>query len=120
MGKMDKQELDSLLTKISSSAKQEQDGYDYAGYGKITDLKLTNEQLKSAVDIMWKICMEFDKDTRDKDYLFGGGLIKSKDVFLSQKEKDVKIPKEKEEKFREKLENIRPLVEFLIKLKEII
>jgi len=98
----------------------ENTGYDYAGDGKISDLKMKPQQLKTAVDIMWSICMELDKDTRDKEYLFGGGLIKSKDIFLSQKEKDVKIPKEKEDLFREKLENIKPLVEFLIKLKEVI
>ena len=113
--------MNDLLRKISSKAKSEQDAYDYAGYAVISDLKMTREELRKAMAIMWDICMGMTKDERDEKYLFGKGLIKSKDIFLSQYNRtDVNIPQEKIDAFRTKLENVKPLVDFLIKVKEVI
>ena len=118
---MKNKELTDLLRTISSKAKEEQDKYDYAGYGVITDAKISREQLDEALNIMWDICMNLSKEERDEKYLFGRGLIKSKDIFLSQYKKEgVTIPEEKVNKFRDKLERVKPLVEVLIKLKEVI
>lgn len=118
---MDKKDLDSLLQKIFSSKEvKDKELYDYQGYGLVSDLKMSKEQVKEALAIMWSLCMEYSKEERDNKFLFGQGLIKSKEIFLTQKESGVNIPKEKEEKFKEKLENIRPLIEFLVKMKEVI
>lgn len=118
---MKKNEIDDLLRTISSKAKEEQAAYDYEGYAVLTDLKMTRDDLRKALAIMWDITMSMSKDERDDKYLFGKGLVKSKDIFMSQYQKpDINIPEEKVDKFRSKLENIKPLVDFLIKAKEVI
>jgi len=115
---MNKKEMDNLLMKISSENKQQD--FDYAGYESISNLKMSPEQLKAAFQIMWEIVFDADKETRDSKYLFGKGLVKSKDIFLTQKEKGINIPVQKEDAFKEKLINVKPLAEFLIKLKEVL
>lgn len=128
MKKKENEQVDDLLRKISSDVAAEQkaqEEFDYAGYGlldKMVDAgKLTKDDIKKAVTIMWDICMELDKDSRDQTYLFGKGLIKSKDIFLSQFNRpDVELPQEKVDKFRHKLENIKPLVDFLVKIKDVL
>jgi hypothetical protein len=116
---MKETELDHLLKTFSESEKKS--SFDYEGYGVIDDLKLSKEELKQAFNIMWEICMVSDRDTREDKYLFTNGLIKSKDIFLEQfNSPDTKIPKEKQEKFKTKLQNVEPLVRFLTKIKEVL
>ena len=115
---MKEKELNQLLTMTSS---RKQNDYDYEGYAVIENLKMTKDELKQAVDIMWTICMEQDKDSRDNNYLFANGLIRSKEIFLSHyNDPEHSIPQDKMDKFRSKLQNIEPLVRFLTKLKEVI
>lgn len=103
------------------------DDFDYEGYGILDNSTLTKNELKTAVDIMWEIIMSLDSTERDDKYLFSKGLIKSKDIFLAQKEKSSELTSSKKETFdkkveifRKKLQNSQPLVEFLIKIKDIL
>lgn len=115
---MEKPDINDILKLISS--KEKKDSYDYEGYGVIENLKMSRKELRDAIDIMWEICMELDKDQRDKKYLFGKGIIESKDVFLKQYKTGKSLDQSKVNAFKHKLENVKPLVEVLIKLKEVI
>ncbi len=118
--------LDDVLNSLKG--KNIKDAYDYEGYAVLDNLELSREDLKRAVDIMWDIVMTMDLKQREGKYLFSKGLIRSKNIFLAQKEKmDAVDDKEKKETFelkadifRERLENAKPLVNFLIKIKELL
>ena len=123
---MDINEFDDLNTILSKEEKVTPD-YDYEGFAVLDNLKMSKEDLKKAVDIMWEIVMTSTSKERDERYLFSKGLIKSKEVFLSTKEKYKDTTGDEKDKFnktkeifRERLESVKPLVEFLIKVKEII
>ncbi|WZE63550.1 hypothetical protein PANI_CDS0030 [Maribacter phage Panino] len=119
-------EFDDLLSKLNNDGDGVID-YDYEGYAIVDDLKLSKEDIKQAVDIMWEIVMTTDTKQRENTYLFAKGLIKSKNLFLEAKAKEETLPenkkevfKHKENIFRQRLENVKPLVDFLIKMKEVI
>ena len=122
---MQGRDLNELLNEISKKSKEE--SYDYEGYAVIENLKMTREQLTEAIDVAWDIVMKMDNKARDNKYLFSTGLIRSKNVFLKQKANAANYTGEKRdtfefkaEIFREKLENVKPLVLFLVKLKELL
>jgi hypothetical protein len=121
----DLKDLDDVLDSLKG--KNIKDAYDYQGYAVLDRLELSTEELKQAVSIMWEIVMTMDNNQRQGKYLFSKGLIRSKTIFLSQKEKSKLLTGEnketfdlKTEIFRERLENVKPLVNFLIKIKEIL
>lgn len=122
---MQGRDLDDLLTELGQ--KEEKDKFDYEGYAVLDNMKLTRKELKEAVDLMYDIVMTMDSTTREQQYLFGKGLIASKDIFMRQKEKVKSLsPADKEtfelkaDIFRKRLERVRPLVSFLIKIKEVL
>jgi hypothetical protein len=125
---MQENELKSLDDVLKSLKEQNiKDTYDYEGYAVLDALKMTRGELKQAVDIMWEIVMTMDLKQREGKYLFGKGLIRSKNIFLAQKEKVDGLTGEKRDTFdlkadifRERLENTKPLVQFLIKIKELL
>jgi hypothetical protein len=121
----DLKNLDDVLQSLKG--KNIKDAYDYEGYAVLDRLELSKEELKLAVDIMWDIVMTMDTKQREGKYLFSKGLIRSKNIFLSQKEKAGLLTGEqkdifnlKSEIFRKRLENAKPLVDFLIKIKELL
>lgn len=122
---MQGRDLDELLNQLSH--KNKKDSYDYEGYAVLENLKMTREELAAAVDVAWDIVMKLDNKARDNKYLFSTGLIRSKNVFMKQKVNAVNFTGEKRdtfdfkaEIFREKLENVKPLVLFLVKIKELL
>lgn len=119
---MSSEELNNLIQTISSDSINwtKEDEFDYEGYTLIRNAKMTKAELKKALTIIWDICMNMTQEERDSKYLFGNGLIKSKDIFMRQRENKVEIPQEKVQKFREKLEAVKPLVDFLLKMKEVV
>lgn len=115
---MKNQTIAGILEIISSD---KGNNFDYEGYATLDEMKLTKAELTSALKVMWDICMEMDESQRKQKYLFNNGLLKSKDNFMEQyNNPNVNIPSEKIDNFRNKLENIKPLVDFLIKIKEIL
>tara|TARA_R110000737_G_C14624761_1_gene494621 strand:- start:43496 stop:43873 length:378 start_codon:yes stop_codon:yes gene_type:complete len=121
----DLKNLDDVLQSLKG--KNIKDAYDYEGYAVLDRLELSREELKQAVDIMWEIVMTMDTKQREGKYLFSKGLIRSKNIFMVQKEKAELLTGEKLDTFnlkadifRERLENAKPLVNFLIKVKELL
>lgn len=116
------------MTNVVETHRTAESEFDYAGYATVDNLKLTQEDLKKAFDIMWDLVMVASKDERNAKYLFTHGIIKSKDIFLERKAKQTpemssfqKDSFEKDAKiFMTKLQNMEALVHFLIKLKEVI
>lgn len=100
---------------------------DYSGLGTVSDLGLSNEQLKEAVDIMWDIVMVMGREQREEKYLPKAGLEWSVKIFEEDK---MKFPKMKDEDaanflrqqhiLGEKIKNIKPLVDVLVKLKNVL
>lgn len=130
---MKEKDLKDLMGTISSSkiTLETLDTFDYKGYGVVQDLRMSREDLRKATLIMWDICMEMESNQRDSEYLFNKGLIKAKDSFLILKNRiesnqanlDNATKEDflaKEEAFKQKLINIKPLIEVLIKLKEVL
>ena len=122
---MEGNDLSKLLDSLGQ--KSIKDEYDYAGYAVVDNLKLTRKDVKEAVEIMWSIVMTMDTTQRENKYLFSKGLIRSKDIFLAQKEKVGELTDDQKKNFdfqanifKERLENSKPLVEFLIKIRELI
>lgn len=121
----DLKNLDDVLNSLKG--KNIKDAYDYEGYAVLDKLELSREELKQAVNIMWEIVMTMDTKQREGKYLFSKGLIRSKNIFLAQKDKLGELTGEKKdtfelkaEIFRQRLENTKPLVNFLIKIKELL
>lgn len=117
--------LDDVLKSLKN--KDINDTYNYEGYGVLDNLELSRDDLKKAIDIFWEIIMVMDLKQREGKYLFSKGLINSKDIFISQKNKMESITGNrkdvfnlKAEIFRERLENVKPAVKFLIKIKELL
>lgn len=123
---MDEEEFKDLMSGISAKGKQ--DAFDYEGYGVVSNLKLSREDLKKAHGIMWTLVMEATKKERDEQYLFPFGVIKSKELYMTQKKNiNTTTPPAKLHAFetqsaimRERLTNIEPLILFLIKLNEVL
>lgn len=122
---MQDRDLDELLNALAQRSKE--DEYDYEGYAIIDSMKMSRKELQDAVDVAWDIVMKMDNKARDNKYLFSKGLIRSKNIFMKQKADAANYTGEKRETFdfkseifREKLENIKPLVLFLVKIKELL
>lgn len=124
---MTPEELNNLMKQISPNKEQKKDEFDYSGYGVIENMELSKEDLRKALYIMWDIVMKMSSDERDSKYLFKNGVIKSKEVFSQRMDaiKNGNQPEsasfiEAKEIFESKLKSLRPLVEFLVKMKEIV
>lgn len=123
---MEENEFKDLLGGLSKEGAQ--DAFDYEGYGLVSNLKLTREDIKKAVDIIWDMTMVCSRKERDDKYLFPFGIIKSKEMFLQQREKMTSTtPQNKQLAFdtqssimRERLTNIEPLILFAIKMREVL
>lgn len=112
-------ELTELISTITSDRKKESEKYE--GFEIISDsldTTLTKQQLIQALDVMWTIVMTADKKERDDKYLFGRGLLTFNETY--KKDKGESMSKEQYDKMVYKVENIRPLMEFLIKMREVI
>lgn len=93
----------------------------YEGFEIISDSlnsTLTKQELITAIDLMWHIIMDADKDERDNKYLFGRGLSQFNEAY--KKDQGRSMSKEQYEKMVYKVENIRPLLEFLVKIRDVI
>ena len=106
-----------MVSKIISSKEQEYEGY------RIIDEALTNKMSKAeliaALKVMWVLVMEADKTSRDNEYLFGKGLLQfNKAMSNGDKVKD--MTKEQQDKLKVKITNVKPLVDFLLKMKDVI
>ena len=122
--------MKDLMAKLSSSdevAKEKEVDFDYEGYAILESMKLPREDVRKAFTIMWEICMELSAQDRDTKYLFGAGLMKSKEVFLEKlaqtkdmNEAELKEFNKNKEIFTKKLTDVQPLIDFLIKAKEVI
>lgn len=105
-----------MVSKIISSKE------DYEGYRIIDEAlenKLTKVEFISALKVMWFLVMEADKTSRDNEYLFGKGLLEFNEVF-SDGEKIKDMNTEQQDKLKNKISNIKPLVDFLLKMKDVI
>lgn len=112
-------ELTELISTITSNAKKDREKYE--GFEIISDAldsTLTKQQLVKAIDVMWAIVMTADKQERDDKYLFGKGLLQFNDVYKTKGREG--MSDEQHDKMVFKVENIRPLMEFLIKMREVI
>lgn len=122
---MDDNEFKDLLGDISNKKKE---GFDYEGFGIITDMKLSKAELHKVIEIIWEILMTSTTAEREKKYLFPHGLIKAKSMFLDQKNAiTADTPFDKITKFNSqatvfkgRLQNVEPLVHFLIKIREVL
>lgn len=122
MENLDNKDWNKMVSKITSE--KEKQMVDYEGFRIISeslDNKLTKADLIAALEIMWKLVMEMDKNTRDEQYLFGKGLLQFNEVFKTKTAaKEFKMEKEQQEKLKTKINNLKPLVDFLIKMKDVI
>jgi hypothetical protein len=123
---MDKQELDDLISQISPKEKDDTISK-YEAYGILDKMNYTKEELAKSIDVLWDICMVSSEKQRKEDYLFENGLIVAKESFLTAKKNESGFTDEErlefqrgETAFQRKLENIKPAIEFLIRMKEII
>jgi len=123
---MKQQEWDALDEALKVSSTDKKSDFDYEGYTILDNLTLSRVEIEQAIDIMWEIVMTLKKEDRDSLYLFGNGLLPSKDLFLKKKEESGSLKGAEKEQFeqkvdifRKKLENIKPLVQFLMKVKEV-
>lgn len=117
------EELTELISTITSS--RDKIRKDYEGFEIISDNldnKLTKKQLIQAINIMWELVMTADKQTRDDKYLFARGVLEFNEGFKKKVKSDpnFEMPKEQIEKVKTKIENLKPLVEFLIKMKDVV
>lgn len=121
MSNQDKEnkEITQLISTITSSKKEEESKY--KGFEIISNAlqnTLTKQQLLDAIKIMRTIVMDATKQERDDKYLFGKGLKQFNETY--KKDKGKSMTKEQYEKMVYKIENIRPLIEFLIKIEDVI
>jgi hypothetical protein len=123
---MDKQELDDLISQISPKEKDDTISK-YEAYGILDKMNYTKEELAKSIDVLWDICMVSSEKQRKENYLFENGLIVAKESFLTAKKNESGFTDEErlefqrgEASFQRKLENIKPAIEFLIRMKEII
>tara|TARA_R110000822_G_scaffold36734_4_gene103204 strand:+ start:3606 stop:3944 length:339 start_codon:yes stop_codon:yes gene_type:complete len=111
-----------MISKITSE--KEQAKFDYEGFQIISeslDNKLTKADLIKALEIMWKLVMEMDKDTRDEQYLFSKGLMQFNEVFKVKSAADgFTMEQAQQDKLKTKIDNLKPLVDFLLKMKDVI
>lgn len=121
---MTSKELNKLISNLSS--KKEAPSR-YEGFGVIDKLELSIEDLRKAVKVGEDILLRMDKDERNETYLFDQGLLKSKENFLSIAQRYDKLSPSDQLKFDTqqklfsvKLQNVEPLVSFILKLKEIL
>jgi hypothetical protein len=119
---LNNEDWNQMIGKIISDEKQV--SKEYEGFEIISDAldnKLTKAQLIEALGIMWALVMDLDKESRDERYLFGGGLLKFNEVFKENQTKDdFKMSNDQKEKLKTKITNLKPLVDFLIKMKDVI
>lgn len=122
MKKIDSQDWNQMISKITSE--KEQAKFDYEGFQIISeslDNKLTKADLIKALEIMWKLVMEMDKDTRDEQYLFSKGLMQFNEVFKVKSAADgFTMEQAQQDKLKTKIDNLKPLVDFLLKMKDVI
>jgi len=125
---MTEDEFKNLMVNVRASHNKGESGYNYAGYGIVENLAMSNAELKAAHAIIWDLIMVCTKEQRDSKYLFSHGVLKSKEIFLERKAKmtDEMTPFHKDMFakdaliFQKKLENLKPLVDYLIKLKVVL
>ena len=123
---MNKEELNELISQISHSSESE--GIKaYEAYAILDKMHYTKEELAKSIDVLWDIVMVASERQRKTDYLFEEGLIVAKESFLDAKKDESGFTDEEhiafqkaEVAFQRKLVNIKPAVEFLIRMKEIV
>lgn len=88
---------------------------------------MSNEELKKAVDIMWDIVMVMDREQRESIYLPSVGLESSIRMFEEDKMKfpmmsdiDAANMLRQQHILGEKIKNVKPLVDVLVKLKNVL
>lgn len=122
MENLDNKDWNQMISKITSE--REKNKVDYEGFRIIDetlDNKLTKKQLMQALEIMWLLVMEADKETRDNEYLFGKGLLEFNKAFKEKSQKpDFKMEQAQQDKLSTKISNVKPLVDFLLKMKDVI
>lgn len=123
---MNKKELDNLISQISHREDGISDNF-YEAYGIVDKMHYSKDQLKSSIDVLWDICMKASEKERKEKYMFEEGLIVAKDSFIQAKKDEGSFDEQEriafqkaEVAFHRKLENIKPAVEFLIRMKEIV
>jgi hypothetical protein len=123
---MNKEELNELISQISHSSESE--GIkEYEAYAILDKMHYTKEELAKSIDVLWDIVMVASERQRKTDYLFEEGLIVAKESFLDAKKDESGFTDEEriafqkaEVAFQRKLVNIKPAVEFLIRMKEVV
>lgn len=100
---------------------------DYSGFATVDSLNLSKEELKAAVDIMWDIVMTHDRKQREELYLNETGLQNSLQIFEEEKQKFPRMKDEDAANFLrmqhilgQKIKNVKPLVDVLVKLKNVL
>lgn len=98
----------------------------YSAYGVFEDVQFKRADLKQAVDVMYKVVMEMNNAERN-EMMFGGGFIAAKDALIeAHSSADGLDPDGKRRlqdatsKFDEKYKTLEPLIEFCIKMREIL
>ena len=122
---MNKEELNQLISQVS--LKEQDDLSKYEAYGILEKMQYTREELKATFKVLREILMTDTEKERKEKYLFEHGLIVAKDDFLRSKKYESDMADEErlafqkaEVAFQRKLENVRPAIEFIIRLEEVL
>lgn len=90
-------------------------------------MKFNREELRAAFKVLYALVMNLTKEERNNNYLFDNGLITAKVKFMDAKSHESEFDdaqraafEQAQTKFRGKLEKLKPAVDFLIRLKEIL
>jgi hypothetical protein len=125
---MKKEELKQLSELISQvSLKEQNDLGMYEAYGVLEKMQYSKEDLKATFKVLWEILMTGTEVERKEKYLFDYGFIVAKEEFLTAKKSESDFTDEEQVAFRKaevsfkrKLENVRPAIEFIIRLEEVL
>lgn len=120
MGKKENKGLEEMISGILSNDRPRP----YEGFKIIEDVvdnKMSKDDLIAAIDVIKELIFTSDKETRDKKYLFSKGLLEFNKAFHENKNNpDFVMTPEQENEVKEKIKNIKPLLDFVLKIEDVL